>query len=119
MKEIEAQETQELYGYNLRKLKSKLKSYKKPVMFTPHHLYNYLNLTWEEAMFIESMDEDMGRLLRMAKMDAVISIIDNGFLDDKSFSKWYLDKYIPAPAEVTEQITDNRIEIIFDRGPQE
>ena len=75
-----------------------------------------INLTFDMVMTLEQ-EQDIKLAFELCRQRLVLNVIDNGFLDDKSFSKWYLDKYIPSSPEVLDQISDTSITITLDHGP--
>ena len=84
-----------------------------PGIKTPFHLYQFLGITYQEGIELQGIPELAG-MIEFAKDRTRVEIIDNGFLEDKSFSKWYLEKF---QDEVKVNNTSPVINITLDTTP--
>ena len=83
---------------------------------TKSHLYRFLGLDWIKSLELKKLNQDISLLLTEAENICETEIIEQGFEKDKSFAKYYLDKYHVTPDDVHQQ-ADTKIEIILDTGP--
>ena len=83
---------------------------------TKSHLYRFLGLDWIKSQELKNLNPDIQLLLIEAENLCETNIIEQGFEKDKSFAKYYLDKYHVTPDDVQEQ-QDYKIEIVLDTGP--
>jgi len=59
---------------------------------TPHHLYKFLGVDFFTVMELE-VDPEIKRIFDITRGNLYTEIIDFGFMTDKSFAKYYLDRY--------------------------
>ena len=87
-------------------------------LLTKNHLYSYLNIDWITALELKKASSDIKMLLTKAENECELNVINLGFDTDKSFPKYYLDKYQSTPGDVLEQIDSTpEIHIHLDTTP--
>ncbi len=70
------------------------------------HLYSYLNITYFISLKLKGDNPKYNTLLTAAENMVELQVIQNGFKEDKSFSKWYLERYT-APTYFTEEVQES------------
>lgn len=75
-------------------LKTELEAFfasNKPKTIT--HLQSYLRINWVDLLKQETINTEFKQLINAAKLYCEEWVINEGFLNDKSFARWYHDKF--------------------------
>jgi len=83
---------------------------------TKSHLYVHLGYTESQVQKLKESPE-VKEILEIAENICNLQVIEHGFQVDKSFGRWYLERYQNPPEDVHRDIEP--ITITFDRGPSE